>query len=173
MRRRDLLVGLGSLTAVGGGAALAFGDVGVTTEGVEPVELETINAPGSPAETTTVPERGRVNFLEMFATWCTVCQSMMPTLATVHDAVEEDVQFLSVTNEPLGTTVSRADVADWWEQHGGQWTVATDADLALTQRLSASGVPYAFVFDEQNRIVWSHRGRASAATLEDTIREQI
>ena len=172
MRRREVIAGLGSLAVLGGGAALAFSGDG-PSEGVEAVELETLEAPGSEAGTVTVPERGTVTFVELFATWCTVCQSMMPRVAAVHDAVGDEVQFLSVTNEPLGNTITAGDVARWWADRGGAWTVAADTDLELTQRLDATGVPYAVVFDEDNRVTWTHRGLASASELEDAIRAQL
>lgn len=174
MKRREALAGLGSLAVLGGGAAVHFGvfDQG-TGNSIEAVELETLDAPGSTAGTATVPERGRVTYVELFATWCTICKSMMPEVAAAHDAVGEEVQFLSVTNEPLGETITRADVAQWWADHGGDWTVAVDEDLALTQRLDATGVPYAVVFDEDNAITWTHRGRTTAETIEAKIRTQL
>jgi thiol-disulfide isomerase/thioredoxin len=171
MHRREVLAGLGSLAAVGGGAAIAFDSFDSTSTGVDPVDLEALDAQGSQAGTLTVPERGRVTFVEVFATWCTVCKSMMPRLAEVHASVGETVQFLSVTNEPLGNTVTRQDIADWWREHGGNWTVAADTDLELTTRLDASGVPYAFVLNERNTVVWAHRGRASVDTLQSQIRD--
>ncbi|MCQ4332964.1 TlpA family protein disulfide reductase [Natronomonas sp. F2-12] len=171
MRRRDLLIGAGSLAALGGGAAVAFDVVGSNDgNGVAPVELEAIEAPGSDAGTVTVPEPGRVTFLELFATWCNVCESMMPELAAAHGSAGDDVQFLSVTNEPLGNTITREDVTAWWREHEGSWTVAADGDLELSRRLDASGVPYAFVFDSRNRITWRHRGRTSAGTIRSEIR---
>jgi thiol-disulfide isomerase/thioredoxin len=177
MRRRDLLAGAGSLAALGAGAAVAFDVVGPTdAPAVEAVDLEVIAAPESAADTAaaadtvSAPELGRVTFLELFATWCGVCESMMPELAAAHDAVEGDVQFLSVTNEPLGETVTREDVAAWWREHGGTWTVAADRDLAVTRRLEASGVPYAFVLDSRNRIAWRHRGRTDAEEINARIR---
>ena len=170
MRRRDLLIGAGSLAVLGGGAAVAFDVVGDDGVAVEPLELETISAPGSDAGTATVPEVGRVSFVELFATWCTVCESMMPELASVHQSVGDDVQFVSVTNEPLGNTITVDDVADWWRRHGGTWTVAADRDLELTRRLDASGVPYSFVLDDRNRITWRHRGRTNAETIRTAIR---
>lgn len=174
MRRRDLLVGAGSLAVVGGGAAVAFDAIGSDDETVvEEIELETIDAPGSAAGTATVPERGTVTFVELFATWCTICQSMMPELAAVHASVGEDVQYVSVTNEPLGNTVTREDVTEWWTEHGGEWTVAADPELELTRALDASGVPYAFVLDEENRVVWRHRGRSSAEELKAQIRSAL
>lgn len=170
MRRRDLLAGVGGLGVLGGGGALASGAIELGSDGVEPVELDTLDAPGSEAGRATVPERGRVTFVEVFATWCTVCQSMMPRIAEVYEAVDGDVQFLSVTNEPVGTTVSREAVVEWWTANGGAWPVALDADLELTAQLNAGGVPYAVVFDDRNRIVWEHRGRASVGELTDRIR---
>lgn len=173
MRRRDLLIGAGSLTVLGGGAAVAFDVVGSDDETIEPIELETIGAPGSEAGATVVPERGTVTFVELFATWCTVCQAMMPDLGTVHASVGDEVQYLSVTNEPLGNTVTREDVSEWWTEYDGSWTVAADPDLELTRALDASGVPYTFVLDEENRIVWRHRGRSDAEELESQIRDAL
>jgi hypothetical protein len=95
---------------------------------------------------------------------------MMPELAAVHESVGDELQFLSVTNEPLGNTVTREDVAAWWRQHSGTWTVGADRDLELTKRLDASGVPYSFVLDARNRIAWRHRGRTSAEKIQSEIR---
>lgn len=172
MRRRDLILGAGSLTALGGGTAVAFDVVGSDDEStVTPLEIETLDAPGSTAGTALVPELGRVTFVEMFATWCTICQSMMPDLAATHDAVDGDVQFLSVTNEPLGNTVTREDVTEWWVDNGGDWTVGVDPTLDLTRALDSSGVPYKFVLDEENRVVWRSRGRSSAEEMIEQIRD--
>lgn len=173
MRRRDLLAGLGSLAALGGAGAVSLGVFDQQRAGgVDPVTLDALEASGSEPGAVTVPERGRVTFVELFATWCTVCQSMMPELAAAHDAVDDSVQFLSVTNEPLGQTISEADVAEWWADHGGNWTVAADRDLDLTQRLDATGVPHAVVFDEQNTVTWEHRGRTTAETITAKIQAQ-
>lgn len=170
VRRRELLVGAGSLAALGGGAAVAFDLVGSDESVIDPIDLDAIDAPGSTAGTATVPELGRVTFVELFATWCSVCQSMMPELAATYDAVGDDVQFVSVTNEPLGDTVTHEDVAEWWAEHGGSWPVAADRDLELTRALGASGVPYTFVLDERNRIVWRSRGRSNSEEMTSRIR---
>lgn len=175
MRRREVLAGAAGLAVLGGGAAVTLGEVNPFEDesAVDPLELETIDAPGSEAGTALVPERGRVTFLELFATWCHVCERTMEPLAAVHEAVGDDVQFVSVTNEPVGNTVERSDVADWWAAHGGNWPVALDTDLELTKRLDASGVPYAFVLDEANVVAWSGRGYKSADELRAPIRDAV
>lgn len=171
VRRRDLLAGAAGLAVVGTGAAVAAGDWDPLDDdqAIEPIELDGIDAPGSRAAPVTVPERGSVSVIEVFATWCGACRRMMDELVVVHGEVGDDVQFVSVTNEPLGDTVTHEDVAAWWNEHDGQWQVAHDAELDLTERLSATGVPYSVVLDEENRIQWSDQGYKTAGELLDPI----
>lgn len=171
MRRRDFIVGTAALATVGGGAALTIGGWNPLADGesVAEFELETIDAPGSEPGTTVAPERGTVTFLELFATWCGVCEDLMKPMGEVHAAVGDDVQFVSVTNEPIGRTVTEDDVATWWADHGGAWTVAHDADLELTAALDATSVPYSVVLDEENVVSWHDSGYKSADELLEPI----
>ncbi|AGB17469.1 uncharacterized protein SCO1/SenC/PrrC, involved in biogenesis of respiratory and photosynthetic systems [Halovivax ruber XH-70] len=167
VRRRELIAGGAALATLGGAGALAVTDwqPGSDDGGVEPVELAAISGQGEEGDTVTVPERGRVSLVELFATSCDVCSRQMAPLGRVAERVGDDVQVVSVTNEPLGGTVTRADVADWWTAHEGTWPVAHDADLDLTSALNAVSVPYTVVLDAENRVDWRHSGYADHATL--------
>lgn len=167
MRRRDVLVGLAGLATVAG-AAVTLGSSDAA--GIDPVEVETLDAPGSTAGTAMVPERGRVSIVEFFATWCTICAASMPVLRDVHDRAGDDVQFTSVTNEPLGHSISRQDVTDWWVEHDGAWPVGVDPDLVLTERLEATGVPTLVVLDAENRVTYTHVGKPNADAVLDQVR---
>ncbi|RQG90674.1 TlpA family protein disulfide reductase [Natrarchaeobius chitinivorans] len=169
MNRRELLAGFAGLGTVGGGVWLLRG--GDPSGDVEPRRLNTVEAPGSPGSPITVPERGRVTFLEFFATWCSVCAQAMPALGEAYDRVGNDVQFVSVTNQPVGHAVSEADIRDWWRDHDGRWPVATDDDLTLTQALDAQTIPTAVVLDENNHITWSGTGAHAADTIVTTLEE--
>ena len=136
---------------------------------VTPVEVETLDAPGSNAGTVEVPRRGDVTFVEFFATWCHVCQGMMDEVAAAHDEVGDGVQFLSVSNEPVGHTVTREEVVDWWRDNGGDWTVGVDGDLRLTEALDAAGVPTTVVVDSRNRIVTADTGRKTADEIVEAV----
>lgn len=164
MRRRDLLAGAASAGVVGVGAwAVTAGSLG---SGHEPVTLETIEAPGSESGEVRVPDLGRVSFLDFFGTWCGPCATQMPALADAHGRVEgTDVQFLSITNEPIGRTLSREEVAAWWAEHDGAWTVAHDANHRLTERHDVTRLPTAVVLDGENAVTWSHVGIAEADEL--------
>lgn len=173
MRRRELLAGVAGLGVVGVGGAVSTGhlQLGDDANQIEPVTLPRIEAPGSPAGTEAVPRRGDVTFLELFATWCEVCQRNMQPLGEAAAAVEDDVQFVSVTNEPVGRTVSAERVAEWWTSHDGSWPVVHDQDLELTGRLDARSVPFAAVLDRENRITWTETGEVTAETLAARIGE--
>ncbi len=171
MRRREVLAGALGLAVVGGGAAVTLGDwdpLDEPGEVVEPVDLEGIDAPGSDAATITVPERGRVTYVEVFATWCTTCKRMMPDLAAAHERVD-DVQFVSITYEPLGDTVTEEDIAEWWADNGGEWQVAHDQGLVLSAELDASSLPHSAVLDAENRLVWTDYGHKTADELVEQI----
>lgn len=176
MKRREALAGLGALGVLGAGGAAAFRGVGPFAsdddDRIEPVELERLDAPGSSPGTATVPEAGNVTYISLFATWCTICQRKMEPLGTAAANVDDGVQFISVTNEPVGRTVSRADVVDWWVEYDGTWPVALDDNLELTRRLpDAAGVPYSVVLDAENQVTWSEPGYHEADTIVSHIDE--
>ncbi len=171
MKRRELLVGAGALGALGVGGAVAFGVVDPLDDGetVGPFELERFDAPGSTPGTEMVPEEGTVTYLALFATWCGTCRTKMEPLGEAVTRVGDDVQFVSVTNEPVGHTVSPEDVIEWWHEYDGSWPVAHDDTLDLTQAVGGRGVPYSVVFDVDNQVVWSDSGYKDA----DEVLEQI
>ncbi|WP_247728768.1 TlpA family protein disulfide reductase [Halovivax limisalsi] len=171
MRRRDLLAGAAGLAVLGGGAAMAIGDFEPwdPQESIEAVELPGIEAPGSVGGPVVVPERGSVTVLELFATWCSVCEATMEPLGRVHEEFGAEVQFVSVTNEPLGGTTTEADVAAWWREHGGAWQLARDPEFQLTKRVGGAEVPQLLVFDERNVVTWNETGFTAEGELRSAI----
>jgi len=171
VRRRELLTTLAaaSATATAGCNSLDAMTSDEDTER-EAVTVETLDAPGSQAGTTTVPASEEVSFVEFFATTCPVCAAQMSTLGEASRRVGDDVQFLSVTSEPVGYTVTKGEVASWWAEHDGTWSVAVDDGTALAQRYDATSVPKAVVVRPDGTVAWSHTGRVEAADIVEAIR---
>jgi len=131
------------------------------------VTIETLDAPGGEAGDRAVPVPETVTVLELFATWCTTCADYMETLRRVDREV--DAAMISVTNEPVGVSVDREEVVDWWREHDGAWTVGLDEEMTLTTELDATSVPYTVVFDREGRITYANAGTTSAERLVEVV----
>jgi hypothetical protein len=79
--------------------------------------------------------------------------------------------MVSVSNEPIGHTVTREEVIEWWRENGGAWTVGVDGDLVLTDALDATSVPKTVVLDEKNEVVVSETGEKTADEIVESVRE--
>lgn len=129
-----------------------------------PREVETLDAPGSTAGTATVPRPGTPTVVDLFATWCAPCDEQLAELRAVREDYP-DVAFVSVTNERVGDTLTRADIADWWREHGGAWPVGIDPGSELLAAFGANTLPHVAVADDDGRIVAEYSGVAAAGDL--------
>ncbi len=172
MRRRDLLRTLAG-TAVVASAGCSGSPTGSTQagDGQDPITVDLLDAPGSDGGTATVPAESQVSFVEFFATTCSVCEGQMDTLAEAHETVGSEVQFLSVTSQPVGYTVSRSEVASWWDDHGGSWPIGVDDGTALAQRYDATSVPTALLIRPDGSVAWSHTGEINTDRIVEAVRE--
>ena len=170
MRRREFVAAMaatsGALAGCGqlSDGADSGGDAG-------PVTVETLDAPGSQSGSVTVPSPDSVTFVEFFATTCSVCAAQMSTLRDAYATVGDGIQFISITSEPVGLSVSREDVVDWWAEHGGEWPVALDDGLTLSERYDATAVPTAVVVRPDGAVAWSHTGSLDASTIVRNVRD--
>ncbi|WP_226007341.1 TlpA family protein disulfide reductase [Natrinema salinisoli] len=172
MRRRDVLAGIGSLGIIGGAGALAIHGPPSFDDGAEeanptadPLVIETVDAPGSEAGEVRIPASDRATFIDFFGTWCGPCIEQMPALAEANDRLGDEVRFISVTNEAVGRSVTREELADWWRKHDGDWLLGIDPTAELSAEYSIGGVPYAVAIDSSGRVQWSEAGRKSADEL--------
>jgi thiol-disulfide isomerase/thioredoxin len=184
MRRRDLLAGVGSVAVLGGAGAVAVGGFpsvetdasdaegtdasgeGGTdrTERRGPIAVETIDAPGSEAGEVQIPA-AEPTFIDFFGTWCPPCIEQMPALAEANERVGDDVLFVSVTTENVGGSVTKDEVVEWWETHGGNWTLGIDPTAELAARYAPPGYPAAFAIEASGTVAWSDAGVKTADEL--------
>ena len=169
------MAGLASVGVLGGAGAVATGSVpgasgdihdsGETgdsaAEPIEPVTLDTVEAPGSRGGEVTIPAPDRPTFVDFFGTWCPPCAEQMPALAEAHGRIGDEVLFVSVTTEPVGGAVSEQAVADWWSEHDGDWLVAADISAELAARLNVGSYPSARAIDASGRVRWATSGTHS------------
>lgn len=169
MNRRQVLAGLT-------GAGLTAGSVWIARDGVPgdatgqddtlPRTVETLDAKGSTAGSTQVPTPDTVTVVDLFATWCAPCDEQLSHLDAVRPAYQ-DVSFVSVTNERPGETLTKDDIADWWDRNGGNWTVGIDPGSELLAAFGVNRLPFVAIVDKKGQIVFDRSGIADAKTLRE------
>jgi len=94
--------------------------------------------------------RGRVVFLNLWATWCEPCRAEMPAMQALYARLRgPDFEMLAVSADQEGRAVVQSFVADL----GLAFPVLPDPDLQVAHRYRVTGYPETFVIDRNGRIV--------------------
>ena len=175
MRRRDVLAGgasvgmlLGAGIAVRNGLPVGSEDDGRRSPSHDPVEVATVDAPGSDPGSITVPGDCTPMLVDLFATTCSICRDQMPILGKVHDRFADELTLVSVTNESKDAVDDEA-LAGWWADHGGRWLLARDPTSELIVHYGTS-TPTAVLFDADGRVAWEDTGRKAESAFVENVR---
>jgi len=163
MNRRELVAGIGSVGVLGGAGGyvwLGLPSIGADgprsgeSEDSGPLDVETIDAPGSEAGSFEVPGDG-VTVIMFFVTACGNCQSQMPLLADAHEELVDShgdaVRMLSATYQSPESMDSET-LRDWWDTHEGNWPVGYESGLATSY--GVVGYPTTIVVDSDGEKQW-------------------
>jgi peroxiredoxin len=129
-----------------GEAPVAAGDVAAD------FKLESLT--GGPVKLSSL--RGKVVFLNVWATWCGPCREEMPSMETLYEAFKnrKDFVILAVSQDRRG----RAAVQPYVEKNHFQFDILLDPDNVVGDSYNVSGVPETFIIDRKGRIVAHHMG---------------
>ncbi|ERG92061.1 MAG: redoxin [Haloquadratum walsbyi J07HQW1] len=187
MRRRGILKAAGGVVLTGGSVIVlqrgvptlsstetqsdtSGGSSGtINSKTTLPIQLSTLRNGESTEGTIQIPTAGMPTIIDLFATWCTPCQTQMDALSTVYNKYNDQVRFVSVTNERIGGTLTRADIRSWWDEHDGKWSVGLDPQSRLMSVLGAQGLPYIALTDPTGDIQWEDVGVTSVSTLQNKL----
>lgn len=171
MNRRQAVTAIAGLGLTGGSLWVAQNGLpGMNSREEEqlPLRVETLDARGSTAGEALVPTPETVTVVDLFATWCAPCDDQLEVLNAIRPEYDE-VSFISVTNERPSETLTRADIAEWWNRNGGAWTVGLDPGSELLSAFGAGGLPYIAIANENGAIEFAHSGLAGKETLRDQL----
>jgi peroxiredoxin len=105
--------------------------------------------------------RGKVVFINIWATWCPPCVDEMPTIQRLHDRLHaQGLEVLAISLDALGTQV----VAPFVRDYRLTFPVLLDAKSTVERLYRTSGVPESFIVDKRGRLVekvvgprdWAH-----------------
>ena len=100
--------------------------------------------------------RGKVIFLNVWATWCGPCREEMPSMETLYEDFKDNKDFvmLAVSQDVKG----RSMVAPYVEKNGYHFAILLDPENKISETYDVSGVPETFIIDRKGQIVAHHMG---------------
>ena len=114
--------------------------------------------------------KGRIVFINVWASWCTPCRAESPMLATAAAALQpRGVQFLGL-DEDYTTSAGRA----FAKRVGSPYPSLTDRTGSLLHRLTAlpqSGIPSTLVVDRHGRVAGLVVGQVTRSQLDAYVTE--
>ena len=94
--------------------------------------------------------RGRVVFLNLWATWCPPCRMEMPSMEALYRRLQgRDFVMLAVAEDEGGAAAVRPFVRD----AGITFPVLLDPSGTLSPRFGATGYPETFIIDRNGQVV--------------------
>jgi peroxiredoxin len=94
--------------------------------------------------------RGRVIFLNLWATWCPPCRQEMPSMEALYRRLKHrDFVMLAVAEDAGGA----AAVAPFVQEVAISFPVLLDPEATLSPRYGATGYPETFIIDRNGQVV--------------------
>lgn len=162
--RRPVLTGIAAGTLAWAAASGAFWWMQQSAQPLPDVALATLD--GQP--TALADYRGQPVVVNLWATWCPPCRREMPVLARAQ-ATYPGVSFVLVNQgEDLATIQAYLDETGLDLQH-----VLRDPHSRTMAETGARALPTTLFFDASGRLVDTHLGELTGASLADTLRRRF
>jgi peroxiredoxin len=117
--------------------------------------------------------RGKVVFLNVWATWCAPCREEMPSIETLYNEFKSDKDFVvvAVSQDTDGIKV----VKPFVEKNRFGFTVLLDPANQVGEAYGVNGIPETFIIGRDGRIVAHHVGPYDWANsdIRDALQELI
>ena len=102
------------------------------------------------ADKTLSDYKGKVVFLNFWATWCPPCRNEMPHMQSLYDSMfGEDFEMLAVSIDHK----TKAEVSQFISQHGYTFPVLVDPRSKVASRYNVTGIPVTFIINKEGIIV--------------------
>ena len=108
------------------------------------------------AEVSLADFRGKVLFINRWATWCGPCRVEMPSMQNLYDEFKDDdrIAFVFVSGEDLETIQGFAD------ENGYTFPMYGAAGEDTPRPLQSGGIPYTVILTRDGQVAYSHTGYA-------------
>lgn len=106
--------------------------------------------------------RGKVVFLNFWATWCPPCRAEMPSMERLHGVMDDkNFAILAVNIENDSSSVK-----DFLTQNPHSFKVLSDADAKVQNLYKVFRFPETFLIDKQGKIIQHYVGARDWSSVE-------
>lgn len=132
-------------------------------------------------EHTLSDYKGKVVFLNFWATWCPPCKEEMPHIEELYQDYnlnEEDVVFLGVTNPksdtyPNNQDVTKEEITDFLQENGYTFPTVFDESGELFQSYYISAFPTTFMIDKNGNVAGYVPGMMTKDIMQNVINQVL
>jgi len=94
--------------------------------------------------------KGKVIFLNFFATWCPPCRNELPSMQKLHEKMKtSDFEMIAVSVDRAG----KERVREFIGRGGYSFKVLLDSDGSTAKKYHVSSIPATFIIDKSGKIV--------------------
>ncbi|MEO8603745.1 MAG: TlpA disulfide reductase family protein [bacterium] len=117
-------------------------------DGYSAVDFTLPDLAGTPVRLSDL--RGKIVFLNLWATWCPPCRAEMPSMQALYQRLQgREFAMLAVSEDSDGAK----SVAPFVQDLGLTFPVLLDADNHLPARYGVTGYPETFIIDRTGNVV--------------------
>jgi thiol-disulfide isomerase/thioredoxin len=107
------------------------------------------NVPGAAGSTRLEDYRGKVLFLNLWATWCGPCRVEMPSMEKLYQRFRgKGLEILAVNIQE-----QKADVEAFMRRNKLTFPAALDQDGRIAGQYGVMGIPTSYILDRQGRVI--------------------
>ncbi|HLV08708.1 MAG TPA: TlpA disulfide reductase family protein [Halanaerobiales bacterium] len=107
--------------------------------------------------------RGKIVFLNFWATWCPPCQAEMPDIQKLHNE-HENISILGINVQE-----NKATVSEYMMSNRYSFPVVLDNKGEVSRKYLVRGIPTTYILDENGVIIARHIGPLSYEQMLDLI----
>ena len=121
--------------------------------------------------------KGKVIFLNFWATWCPPCRAEMPDIQKLYEKSpregSEAVIILGVAAPGLGGEKDKAGIREFMEKNGYTYPVLMDKGGKLFERYGIRAIPTTYLIDRNGNILGRIQGALSGENMEMIVRQAL
>lgn len=145
--------------------ALSFGSH------VNAQQAPTFSLPGDNKNINLEKLKGKVIYLDFWASWCDPCRKSFPWMNDMHSRFDSK-EFTIVA---VNLDASKADAIKFLQKVPAKFDIAYDPDGKVAEKYHLKAMPSSYLIDKRGNLVFAHKGyrEGEAAEIEEKIQHLL